>query len=201
MPKIIDHEKRKEEILECAFSLFSDQGYEKTSLSVIADSYGISRPTLYQYFKDKDEIFCYAIKQITDGMLDKYRHLATEDMKNPLETLIQICREIIMTCHSHKTFFSCLSDYLFTLKRDGVDYSKALRRRTIGLTYLFKRLLIDARKKEIIRDIDLDATATQILSLISSAAFQTTLLEGSILTSSIEAIAGYINSLRLKPCD
>ncbi|MCK5735921.1 MAG: helix-turn-helix transcriptional regulator, partial [Spirochaetaceae bacterium] len=66
MPKIIDHKQRKIAILRQAFSLFAQNGYQNTSLSQLAGACGISRPTLYLYFRDKEEIFTYAVKYYTD---------------------------------------------------------------------------------------------------------------------------------------
>ena len=55
MPKKIDHEARKEKILHTALRVFGREGYRDSNLSLIASECGISRPTIYQYFKDKEE--------------------------------------------------------------------------------------------------------------------------------------------------
>ncbi len=54
-------ETRKKEtrqaILEAAIRLFSEQGYEKTSIAAIARAAGVGKGTIYGYFGAKDEIF------------------------------------------------------------------------------------------------------------------------------------------------
>ena len=67
MPKIVDHEERKRDIMEMALSIFIEEGYSNTKLANIADKCNIARTTLYQYFGNKDEIFKYAIKSFTDS--------------------------------------------------------------------------------------------------------------------------------------
>jgi AcrR family transcriptional regulator len=43
-------------IVETATSLFDERGFSETSLQDIADEIGIQRPSLYHYFKSKDEL-------------------------------------------------------------------------------------------------------------------------------------------------
>lgn len=50
-------DERKLQILQCAKKLFSKNGYYETQISDIVDEAGIARGTIYQYFKNKDEIF------------------------------------------------------------------------------------------------------------------------------------------------
>lgn len=50
-------EDRKALILECAKQLFSEHGYHKTQISDIINRAKIARGTVYQYFKNKDDIF------------------------------------------------------------------------------------------------------------------------------------------------
>ena len=49
-------EKRKEDITSIAWKLFLEHGYRDTTMSDIADAADLSRKTLYQYFKSKEEI-------------------------------------------------------------------------------------------------------------------------------------------------
>ncbi len=50
-------EDRKALILECSKQLFSEHGYHKTQISDIITRAKIARGTVYQYFKNKDDIF------------------------------------------------------------------------------------------------------------------------------------------------
>jgi len=46
----------KEKILEEALTLFSEQGYDGTSVEQIAIAVGIKAPSLYKHFKGKEDI-------------------------------------------------------------------------------------------------------------------------------------------------
>lgn len=61
MPKIVNHEEYRDEILDKSFELFARRGYEIT-IRELAKELSISTGTLYHYFKSKEEIF----KQMMD---------------------------------------------------------------------------------------------------------------------------------------
>jgi AcrR family transcriptional regulator len=45
-------EDKKHQILQAAIEIFGTYGYKKTSMQDIADALDISRPALYQYYKN-----------------------------------------------------------------------------------------------------------------------------------------------------
>lgn len=52
-----DHDERQEQMLRAAAAVIIRQGYDKTTMSDIAEEAGVSRGTIYLYFKDKEELF------------------------------------------------------------------------------------------------------------------------------------------------
>ncbi len=56
-------EERKKHILECAKGLFSKKGYHATQISDIIKKAKIARGTIYQYFKNKDDIFITLLEE------------------------------------------------------------------------------------------------------------------------------------------
>ena len=56
-----DPDGKREAILRTAVQLFLDRGYARTALNDIADQLKITKPALYHYFRNKDEILleCY----------------------------------------------------------------------------------------------------------------------------------------------
>jgi AcrR family transcriptional regulator len=57
LPKIVDHEKRREEILANCFELFAQRGYAALTMREIAQALEVSTGTLYHYFDGKRELF------------------------------------------------------------------------------------------------------------------------------------------------
>ncbi|MBN2069370.1 MAG: TetR/AcrR family transcriptional regulator [Opitutales bacterium] len=56
-----DKSEKKELIAEAALRVFSERGYEKTSISEVAKVAGIGKGTVYEYFSSKDELLCEAV--------------------------------------------------------------------------------------------------------------------------------------------
>ena len=54
----VDHNKqqKRESLLDSAFSLFIDNGFNKTSIADIVKNAGVAKGTFYLYFKDKYDI-------------------------------------------------------------------------------------------------------------------------------------------------
>ena len=54
---------KKEQIINSARELFKKFGYKKVSMDEIANASGVTKKTVYSYFKDKDELFAYFVKE------------------------------------------------------------------------------------------------------------------------------------------
>lgn len=60
-PKIVDREKRKNEIAFIAMDLFAEKGFDGASISDIAGKARIAKGSIYDYFRSKDELILYAL--------------------------------------------------------------------------------------------------------------------------------------------
>lgn len=60
-----DRDMKREAVLRVAVHLFLEQGYDRTSLNEVAERLNITKPALYNYFRNKEEILaeCYALGQ------------------------------------------------------------------------------------------------------------------------------------------
>ncbi len=57
MPKIVDHEKYRIDLLERSFECFTQKGYSQLTMRDLAQHLGVSTGTLYHYFPSKEAIF------------------------------------------------------------------------------------------------------------------------------------------------
>ena len=62
---------KQSRILDAALAKFSAYGFARTSMADIADAAGMSRPALYQYYANKEEIFRSMLGRILDEAADK----------------------------------------------------------------------------------------------------------------------------------
>ncbi len=198
MPKIIDHDKRKSEILVHALKVFANNGYADTSLSMIAKDCGLSRPTLYQYFRDKEEVFRFAVKKVTGEMFTKYVAIAFR-MDQPVSLrLKEICADIIMKGYANREVLTALADVMVQRKREGGDFSDIIMRRTVKLNILFKRMLRYGIDGGEFRNFSVDDVSAQLFTLLESTAFQMALLDNFDPRSSIRLIYLFIDNLALQ---
>lgn len=57
-----DDASTKDRLLECALRLFAAKGYTGTSVREIIEEAGVTRPVLYYYFKNKEDLFCHLVE-------------------------------------------------------------------------------------------------------------------------------------------
>lgn len=62
MPKDVDHDARREELLEAVWRVIARDGIERATIRVIAKETGWSAGVLAHYFTDKDEILASALR-------------------------------------------------------------------------------------------------------------------------------------------
>jgi AcrR family transcriptional regulator len=62
--------ERQATILDAALSAFSTYGAAKTTMADIAEAAGVSRPALYQYFNDKEDILVAVLVRVMGNAAD-----------------------------------------------------------------------------------------------------------------------------------
>ena len=198
MPKKIDHEERKEKILQTALKVFAREGYRDSNLSLIAIECGISRPTIYQYFKDKEQIYYYAVKLVTGRMFTKYVQYAWNTSDSIIVRILNICHDIIDISTQHRGELTSLMDVMLQLKKEGTDFSDIIMRRTAKLHILFKRLLrLGISKSEVVA-CDVDRITQHLVLLLESFCFQLAFLDAFDIVRAKELIGNYLELLRPK---
>jgi AcrR family transcriptional regulator len=65
MPKIVDHNKYRKELLSKCFDLFAQKGYSAITMREIAQDIGVSTGTLYHYFANKKALFEQLVEEIS----------------------------------------------------------------------------------------------------------------------------------------
>jgi AcrR family transcriptional regulator len=199
MPKKIDHEERKEKILQTALKVFAREGYRDSNLSLIATECGISRPTIYQYFKDKEQIYYYAVKLVTGRMFTKYADYAWNTPDDILKRITNICDDIIDISCQHRGELTALMDVMLQLKKEGLDFSDIILRRTAKLHILFKRLLRLGISNGDLVDCNIGKITQHLVILLESFCFQLAFLDSFDTEGSKELVANYLELLRPLP--
>ncbi len=173
MPKIVDKEERMNTILTKAMEVFSEVGYRESNLTLIAEKCGLSRPTVYQYFKDKKDIYYYAVKKVTSEMFTLYSEFAFGDGdKDEIERIDLIITDLFEKAKNNSSSLSNLVEFILAEKRSGVDVYEIIRARTAKLRILIKRLLLQGVHRKTIRECNVERLGDEVYNLIQAECFQ-----------------------------
>jgi len=105
-----DKLEMRRQIIEAAMEMFTEEGYEKTSIRNIAEKIEYSPATIYLYYKDKDELLYEVQRQAFERMYEIF--LKEASAKDPLERLAQICKSYVHFGINNPDFY----DLMFIIK-------------------------------------------------------------------------------------
>ena len=93
----------KEIIIETAIGLFSELGYTQTSMRMIAEKSGITKPAIYYYFPDKESLFIGILEHGMEEVNNTLQKIAQSDMST-VDKLKKIMRTRLVDMDRHKSF-------------------------------------------------------------------------------------------------
>jgi len=104
-----DPEERRQELVQAAYELFKEKGYDQVNVSDIVGRVGVAQGTFYYYFKTKLDVLNAAI----DLYLRQYRieldEIADDAGLNPLEKVQATISFALKTEVSEKNFINLLN--------------------------------------------------------------------------------------------
>lgn len=189
MAIVVEHEKRRYEILEKALDIFTEEGYEDATFQKIADRCGITRTTLYLYFKNKREIFVWSIKQLTDSLEVTLRETMTCDTISFPARLESVMHTIIDRCTENRRLFNVVLTYLLQAQKTGKDPEPRVKRRTIRLRHLLSQIIIAGKNAGEFCNVNVKDANELLYGLIESAIFRIAILDRSEAADSKASIS------------
>lgn len=157
----------RKNILEAADKLFTQNGIEKTTMDMIAVEAGYSKPTLYGYFKDKNEVYFALVLDFMQKITKQVNSIAAKELPF-IDTYKKICEFVFRLAVRYPLYFKGL------IVKINVDISnsdtpkiyKELYERGEELTGTIEQLIQKGKDENIINS-DLENAAV-ILYLWSS---------------------------------
>ncbi|MGY3716855.1 TetR/AcrR family transcriptional regulator [Sutcliffiella cohnii] len=80
----------KEQIIEAAKRSFAQHGYEGTTLAQIAKEVGIQKPSIYNHFKSKNDLYLYVADTVMDALLMRMKDTFEQHINDNLETRLYL---------------------------------------------------------------------------------------------------------------
>lgn len=196
MPKIVDYEEKKQEIIEKAKEVFAKRGYYNTNLSDISKSCGMGRTTIYQYFKNKDEIFYHSVGETLSDIQLKVADIVEDDTLTFIEKLKKLVVELGNE-YEHNNVFVLLAEIWIIIKRGNNEIQKCINDHTEKLKKSIKDLILEGIEAEEIKPIDSESMAETIYSIIESFTFQLASGNNKDIQSKINSVNILIDGLKV----
>lgn len=158
----------KERILNSARKLFTDYGYKKVSMDEIASNAGVTKKTVYSYFKDKEELVKYFINEQITQMKNITDKIDAKDI-----SFVEKINEMIITLlHYRKN-----TKFIINLAKEAEALPKGKAKEFLevlneSMQKEIKEKLTSAIKDGYVKDCDVEITAFIIYKIYTALVFE-----------------------------
>jgi len=196
LPKIVDFEQRKQEIVEKAMKVFIEKGYHKTNLADIAKECNIGRTTLYQYFKDKDEIFDYVAEQFSKNLETDCRNILENKKLSAADKLKMTISLLTLQYQLEKNKMLMMIEMWLLSKRENDTLKRKLEKHINVLRKVFEQLLDEGIKTKEFKEINPKAMAFTISTLVETFVVQAAFANNISYQEHLNNIYALLNGLK-----
>jgi AcrR family transcriptional regulator len=90
MPRVIDREARRAELVAAAATVFAERGVGNTTVSHIVKAAGVAQGTFYLYFDSKDDVVLAVAERLGDAMLEGIERAVAAPDSRAVEKLVAL---------------------------------------------------------------------------------------------------------------
>ena len=143
-------------ILQKAFELIYEQGYQTTSIDDILATTQVTKGAFYYHFKNKDEMGMAIINELLKPTLTSSFIEPLQDDKNPLETIYNLIHHLLMRNDFLKVQYGCpVANLTQEMTPWNHDFSNAINEITNQWTKTMTAYLEKGKKNGLInKDIN-----------------------------------------------
>lgn len=133
--------EKKEKIIESGFELICEKGYYNTNTAEIAKNAGVSTGIVYQYFKDKHDIFIEGLKKYADTIFYPMINIPIKSFdKNNLDEVI---RKMINSFIKNHKLSQSAHEEIMAMAHSDKDVAFYFHKREMEMTKIIYDLLIN----------------------------------------------------------
>jgi AcrR family transcriptional regulator len=131
--------EKKKQILECGFNLICEKGYHNLDCIEIAKASNVSTGTVYQYFKDKRDIFLQGLKNYSDSLL--FPILEYKDKKITHDGLKTFFKSVIKKNLSVHTMSQSTHEEIMAMRHSDAEVNKIFQDFEVEATEVLVEIL------------------------------------------------------------
>jgi AcrR family transcriptional regulator len=197
MSIVVEHEKRRREILEKALDVFIKAGFEDATFQKIADRCGITRTTLYIYFKNKRDIFNYSIKQLLGEIERDISGVREEKGLDCADKLFRVISLVLDRLEENRRLLRVILDFLLSLSKSDTEGETRVRRRTLRLRHILATIMIEGIRAGEITAVNVRTADDLLYGLIEAAIFRLVVLKRPSAGELKQAVALTIKQMQI----
>ena len=175
-------EKRREQIVLGAISLFSERGFHKSTLDELAKRSRISHGSIYSYISSKEDIFSL-IHNFLYKRLNEEIEKTVQEPKDPIEKLRQLIKADFNLMNEWENTILLLYQESHILKGERL---KILLRQERGHIAKYEAVLKECIEKGFFNKVNVRLVANLIKVMLDSWAIKQWDLEGHVTKEEME---------------
>ena len=148
-----------DEVLDRAASMFLAQGYYRTRMSDIADSFGVTHAALYYHFQNKQDILSQINKRAISQLLERATAILA-DSQSPQDTLLSLVRAHLSYVAEQPAFVATLLEHDLEIPPEDFDEIQSMRRE---YTAFFVDAYAKARVAQRVPDVDANLAVSLLI--------------------------------------
>ena len=183
MPKIVNVEEVKRDIILNAIEVFDKNGYYSSNIEDISKAAGMNRTTIYCYFKNKEDIFENSIYYIIDTIENDIESVSSDLKLNAIEK-IEYLNEKWNLKFENVNVILLLVELWLALRREKGDMFKRIRSRIKDMEHKISSLTLEDvkyMKPTLNSDLKIDNSFI-ILSILQLIPNQASNVKGNLLS-------------------
>ena len=130
-------EERKKEFIDVSVELFTEKGYENTSVDDIIKKMGVAKGLFYYYFKSKDEILYALVDQAVEDFVKSIDEVMSMNYDSSIERFVALLGPNEFIAEGSKTIME-----LFRKKKNREFHNLFAKSATEYLEPAFKKTII-----------------------------------------------------------
>jgi AcrR family transcriptional regulator len=118
--------ERRHQIIDSAAALFDERGYASTSMEDVALAVSVAKPTLYHYFRSKEEILRSIHEEFIQLLIDKYLKRVSAGQE-PGQLVSGAMKDIFALMVTHRGYIRVFFEHHRELPPEAKRYVAAQR--------------------------------------------------------------------------